>query len=182
MPGIKGLRQNGKGKSSFPHSFASIIAIIMLVILSACGFTPVHSKQGDNEEVARKLASIYVKPIKTLLGQEYVNTLEDILDPSRTGTVKEYEMEVVVSKDVSALAIERDRTITRYKVAVTANYTLKEIASGKIISSGIVRGSSEYDKVDSDYATYVSENDTTNRAIRELAQDTKIRIMSALIK
>ncbi len=168
-----------KGLSLIPYYG---LCFLILLIISSCGFTPVYSKQGDNAEIAAKLSSVEVKPIKTLIGQEYVNALQDVLDPGRVGAVKDYEMEVTITKAVSPLAIERDRTVTRYKVAVTANYKLKASADGKIISSGTLKGESDYDKVDSYYATYVSDDDTTRRVIRELAQDTKIRIISALLK
>lgn len=157
------------------------VAIIFLGI-SGCGFSPMYAQNGDNAELSAKLASVEIKPIKTLIGQEYRNALEDVLDPSHIGAVKEYVMEANLSKNVLPLAIERDRTVTRYKVVIVVDFTLKEIVSGKVISKGQLKNDTDYDRVNSDYATYVSENDTTNRAIREIAQDTKIRIISALLK
>jgi LPS-assembly lipoprotein len=162
--------------------FRSLSIVIIVALLQSCGFTPMYAQREDSADIAEKLATVQIKPIKTLIGQTYVNTLEDILDPAHKGAAKDYVLEATVNKETQALAIEQDRTVTRYKVIVTVNYSLKQISDDKVISSGTVRGQSDYDKVDSDYATYVSEDQTTNRAIRELAQDTKIKIIAALLK
>lgn len=165
-------------------SAISRIFVLLAVVLSSsgCGFSPIYAQKGDNAEVAAKLSSVQVKPIKTLMGQEYVTSLEDTLDPARTGASKEYLLEADLNKTVTPLAIERDTTVTRYKVEIIVTYKLKEISTGKIVSSGTVKGESDYDRVESDYATYVSETDTTTHAIKELAKDTKIRIIGALLK
>lgn len=165
-------------------NMVSRVFLLLSVVLgsSACGFTPLYAQKGDNAAAAAKLASVQIKPIKTLIGQEYVTSLEDVLDPSGVGASKEYLFEAEVSKGVSPLAIERDTTVTRYKVIVTATYRIRQISTDKIIASGTVKAESDYDRVDSDYATYVSENETVSHAIKELAQDTKIRIIGALLK
>jgi hypothetical protein len=141
-----------------------------------------YAQNNQNDEISVKLAAVEIKPATTLIGQEYRSALQDVLDPANSGAVKEYLIEANVNKDIFPLAIERDRTVTRYKVAVIVDYSLQEIASGKVISKGKIKNEAEYDRVDSDYATYVSENSTASRAIREAAQDTKIRIIAALLK
>lgn len=181
------LRAKGEGRRNLQSLALSpwplaLLTIIAITFLSSCGFSPMYAQNGENAAILSKLASVEIRPIKTIIGQEYVNSLEDVLNPSHVSAAKDYIIEADVNKDTQALAIEQDRTVTRYKVVVTASYTLKEKSSGKVISSGNVRGQSEYDRVDSDYATYASETETTSRAIRELAQDTKIRIIAALLK
>lgn len=170
------------GQWSVVRKYKNFLVFACLVLNASCGFTPMYAKHEDNTDISAKLATVGIKPIKSLIGQAYVNSLEDVLDPSHMGASKDYIIEAEISKDMQPLAIEQDRTVTRYKVIVTASYKLKEISSGQVIASGSVTGRSDYDKVDSDYATYVSENETTKRAIRELAQDTKIKIIAALSK
>ena len=159
----------------------ALFSVLSCFLLSACGFTPIYS-QKNNSELSKKLAAIKVTPIHNLMGQKYVSALEDVLDPKNTHTANKYIIDAVLYKYVRPLAIEQDRTVTRYKVVVNVEYTLKDQADGKIISKGRIKGEADYDRVESDYATYVSENDTTDRVIKELAQDTKIKIISALLK
>lgn len=159
------------------------LCMMPALFLISCGFTPLYStNQEYNQNVADKLASIEVKPIKTIMGQEYTTALEDILNPNHLQTQKEYIIESSLGKDVSPLAIERDRTVTRYKIAITVKYTLKEKDTGKQIDSGSVRGEADYDRVESDYATYVSENDITSRVIREIVRDTRIKVIAAFLR
>ncbi len=159
-----------------------IFLIVIFCIITSCGFSPVYSQKDDNTELAVKLASVDVKPIKSIIGQQYVNALVDALDPSGINQDKQYILEANVTKSTVPLAIEKDRTISRYKVVVSVEYKIKEIETDKYIANGSASSEADYDKVVSDYATYVSENDTMKRAIKELAQDTKVRVISDLLR
>jgi LPS-assembly lipoprotein len=157
-----------------------IIAIFSLQALYACGFKPMYAQNADNSEISAKLSSVEVKSVKTLIGQEYVVALKDVLDPGHIGAVPLYTIEVNVNTNTLPLAIAQNRTVSRYKVVVTVDYTLKEIATGKVLSKGLIKNEDDYDSVSSYYATYVSDNESGKRAARELAHDTKIKIIAAL--
>jgi len=158
------------------------LSIIAILSLTGCGFTPMYAQNADNEETAAKIAAVEVKPLKTIIGQEYIVALRDVLDPGHVGAVPLYTLEVGVNRNTMPLAIAQDRTVSRYKVVVTVDYTLKEIATGKVLSKGVIQNEDDYDSVSSYYATYVSDNESAKRAASELAQDTKIKIIAALTK
>ena len=154
-----------------------------LLIITACGFHPIYAqKNEDNTETAAKLAAVEIKPINSIVGQEYVIALKEVLDPSQSGAIPLYAFEASINKDTMPLAITQNRTVSRYKVVITVNYALREIATGKILSKGSIKNDDDYDSVSSYYATYVSDNESAKRAAHALAQDTKIKIIAALIK
>jgi LPS-assembly lipoprotein len=165
--------ESGIKKSNF-------LILAFLILVSGCGFTPMYAQNSENAAVAAKLAAVEIKPIKTIVGQQYVVALKDVLDPSHSGAAPEYSFEATVERSTSPLAIAQNRTVSRYKVLVIVDYTLKEIATGKVLSKAVIRNEDDYDNVSSYYSTHVSENESAKRAVRELAEDTKIKIIAAL--
>lgn len=157
-----------------------LLCIALVVGLCSCGFKPVYGKKIVNQEMVDRLETVKVKPINTILGQEYVMALSDALNPGAVSREPSYIIEASVKDSVQSLVVERNRTVTRYKVVIFVDYVLKDIASGGQIIKGTIKNEADYDKVSSDYATYVAEVETKKRAIRELANDTKLRIMTAI--
>lgn len=157
------------------------ILIFLLLFITACGFTPVYKSVGNNSQIADELASIEIISQHDLSGQFFKTNLENLLNPKSRKMPKKYKMETTIRNSEIALAIQEDRTITRYKIVLNAQYKLTDLATGKEIGHGNIKREGGYDKVDSDYATYISKEDATKRTLRELAEDTKIRIMSAIL-
>jgi hypothetical protein len=165
--------------------FSKYSILFLSIALCSCGFTPVYKADNyvDGSTTAREdLASIEVIAPHDLTGQFFQTTLSDLLSPTAKSAPLKYRLEIKLDKSDTALAIEQDRTITRYKVVVVAHYKLIEIDTTKVLSEGSLKREGGYDKVPSDYATYVSSEDSTRRVTKELAADTKLRIMAALIK
>ena len=158
------------------------IAMLTSVTLSSCGFTPVYKTIDDKSSNALSLASVKVESTHDLMGQFYANKLTDLLNPSAMQVEQKYRVNTSLRKHKIPFAIQQDRTITRYKLVVEASYKLVNIDDGKVLDEGSLRREGGYDKVDSDYATYVSDEDTTKRIVEELAEDTRIRIMASLVE
>jgi hypothetical protein len=153
-------------------------------MLCSCGFTPVYKKTTDSASgvTTDDMAAIDITIARGLNEQAFQTNLENLLNPTSKSVPTKYLLEVKLSKSETPLLIEQDRTITRYKISVSAQYKLINITDGKVLSEGTTHRDGGYDKVASDYATYVSSDDTTKRIIRELAADTKLKIISALRK
>lgn len=160
----------------------SVAMTLSAFITASCGFTPIYKTVDENGNAAMNLAAVKVESSHDLMGQFYSNRLTDLLNPAAVQVEPQYRMTTTLSKSKTPLAIQQDRTITRYKIVVSVNYRLVDINSGKVIDEGNLRREGGYDKVDSDYATYISDEDTTRRIIKELAEDTRIRIMAILVE
>ena len=162
-------------------SLFRVLSLLSAMWLAACGFTPVHKSMESDSEFSEKLAAIEIVSSHDLIGQSFKTNLDNLLNPTSSSIAKKHKMVVKVTKSEVPLAIQEDRTITRYKVILNANYVITDIETGEKIDSGDIRRDGGYDKVDSDYATYISEEDTTKRIIKELAEDAKIRIISVML-
>jgi hypothetical protein len=159
----------------------NLLTLIIIFIVTSCGFTPVYQTVEGDSANAKKLASVKVESSHNLMGQYYSNNLSDLLNPTSLQIEPKYRISTDLKKHRIPFAIQQDRTITRYKVVIEVNYKLVNMENGDVIDEGRLHREGGYDKVDSDYATYVSDEDTTKRIVKELAEDTRIRIMASLI-
>ena len=163
--------------------FMRLLAVIFVVsLVSSCGFSPVYKKDTHNANMSEKLASIDFEEPDNINERIFASRLQDLLNPTSISVPNEHIIEYKIGSEKISLVVERDRTTTRYKIIVTASYKIRDISTNKVISKAIVKREGEYDRVESDYATYVSENDAEERIIRELAEDVKIRIISSMLR
>lgn len=158
-----------------------LTAYLFCLALTACGFHPIYSSDFDSNIVS-ELQAIKINPIKTHEGQILTSELDSLLNPHGSHTDTKYNLLINLGIDKVGLAIQKDTTVTRYKVTVSSNYTLKDAATSKIISQGRVTREGGYDKAVSEYATFVSENKAVERVLKEMAQEYKSRLMAVLIK
>lgn len=154
-------------------------AAFLLLLLTACGFTPLHGQQN----VAPPILKAIDLPAPDNRNQQlFVTALADALNPERSKVPKRYRFSYELEQSSAPLAIQLNRTITRYKVSATVTYRVVDISTGKKVHEGKIRRDSGYDRVESDYATYVSEVKTFENILKELAQDVKIHLTLAMME
>ena len=164
------------------RSFISCILLALTIFIQACGFTPVHGHTNRNNAQQLLLASVEVGPIKQRNGQVFKATLEDSLNPTHHVTPARYRLTMSLTVDESSLAIERDRTISRYQIITRATYVLTDIATDTILRKGVLKRESGYDKTESEYATFVSETESVDKSLRALAKDLSMVVTSSVIR
>lgn len=154
----------------------------LTILLSSCGFTPVYKKLDEGSTAAKNLATIKVESSHDLLGQFFSSRLSDLLNPDANDVEPKYLLETTLTKNKIPFAIQQDRTITRYKVSIDVVYKISNIVTGEVIDKGSLRRDGGYDKVDSDYASYISDEDTTKRIAKELAEDVRVKMIALLVE
>lgn len=162
-----------------------IVILSTALLLSACGFTPVHSNKGVGKELNEAFATIEVAPIgNTREGQLLRGHLEDSLNPSGAAFTNpaRYRLNISLKKRTSPISIEQNREVTRYNMTVTTNYTLRDLSNDKVVDMGKTRMVSSFDAVESDFATFTAEQDTLADILRETAQDIKFRLTDYLLR
>lgn len=164
-----------------------VLAVLILVTLagslSACGFKPIYKQDTGEESASMRegLASIYIKPIGGRMGQLLKGNIANLTDPQNKQSNHKYDLTITMKKELIPLAIQQDREVTRYNLVIKANYNLTERGSGKHIDSGNIKVVGGFDAVDSQFAAYVAEKDSTNRVLKEMAQEFKLRLTAALL-
>lgn len=156
--------------------------VVALNSLAACGFRPIHASYGENAQLQQELASVDINYISTILNQTIASSLSRLLNPENKDAPTRYLLSLDAESSHSALAIQLDQEVTRYKTTVRANYTLKDIKQGTLITEGIYQREGSYDVVESEYAEHVSRKETERRVAKEIAQDIKLDVLTALMQ
>lgn len=169
VPGVKRLLRSAS------------VAILCLG-LAACGFQPLNSRSTNtpagNSQLSNleELGAIRIAPLSDRTGQEMHNLLRDRLNPSGQPSAPRYQLEVRLTESIRELAFESDETATRADLSIVASYRLLKLDTQKQLSSGRSRSISSYNILERQFASTISEADARSRALKDIADDIKIRL------
>lgn len=152
---------------------AIILAVIALTGLGACGFRPMYSSRPASDPVTADLSSIEVARIPDRRGQDLRNQLRQRLNPDRLTTPTRYTLLVNLEERSTSLAIDRAGLATRGNLTLTANYSLVEDATGRVLFSSSARSQAGYNILSgqptSQFSSLTASQDARERALTELA-------------
>lgn len=151
-----------------------IMAFLLLLALSGCGFTPIYAKTSHSANSNEFLASIDVAPINSITGAEFYNHLLNLFPYSSD---KKYllKTEIALSKENSV--IEETSDVVRATVNLNVNYTLTEKETGKIITAGSFLRLSSFNTTFSPYSNTVLQGQVENNLAMMAAEEVRNRIM-----
>lgn len=143
--------------------------------LAGCGFQPLYGEHTRSIASAES-AQISVAPIPERVGQIIRNELLDRLNPRGEPQRPKYRLDATVQEQREGLAFQRDQTVTRFNLTVSATYSLSESGSGKVLVRGQARTIASYNVVQSEFANVVAERDAETRAAKEVGEEISLRI------
>ena len=144
------------------------LLFISLFVLSACGFRPLYETGGSTSAMRDQLAGIEVAPIADRLGQQMRNRL---LDRLASGGTPDYRLEITLAQSSEGYGIRPDAAATQERLTVTAQVRLIALAGAeKPVFEEVMRSSTSYDLVLSDYAILSRREDSAKRLVLELAE------------
>ncbi|MFQ6777991.1 MAG: hypothetical protein ACLRFI_01680 [Alphaproteobacteria bacterium] len=145
--------------------------ILLLLFLSACGFSPMFN--GNN-------TSIYVAPISGINGIELRNALNARFGVANEATAK-YRLSITLDNPLTKYkALETTGVATWQEIAISASYNLSE--NEKIIASGKESASESYTFVRYLVASNASYNNAVSNTINELAEKIGTRTIAEIQK
>jgi len=143
---------------------------VALTFAAACGFRPLYGQHRDGGSTFAELEAVAIGPIPGRVGQLLRNHLLDRLTPLGQRSQARYRLEVRLSQVKEGLAIKKDEEITRSNLKLTADFVLREPASGAALYSGQSRSTASFNLVRSDFANLSAEHDAERRAAREISE------------
>ena len=154
--------------------------LLTLFALTACGFTPVHS-MAARRATQVNLSTVQVEVDDTRRGQLLKAEIQDQANPETQRVPKKYTLTISVRETEVPVFINRDGTSGRGDLQFQSSYAVTRLSDGVVIARGNIQRVSSYNtSINADYATFVSEEDARTRAIVELAQDYKLRLINLL--
>lgn len=150
------------------------IALVSLVGLAGCGFTPLYGDAGAGSSLSR----IAVTTQDDRLGYRVREQLEDAL--GRDGSQAPlWQLQTVLEQSRQPLGRRIDDTATRYELTVRGTWTLTP-ASGGATVAGVETVTTTYAAADQPYAAIAAQQDGEERAAAELARLIRLDILRAL--
>lgn len=171
--------------SSIPQFLSSSV---LLLLLGACGFQPMHS-QSYREQLSVDLSALIIEVEGSRtdsqhvsnVGRRYSELLEaeitDQVNPGGVRSAKQFKLAISYNEQQVGLFVNPDGTASRGDIIYTSNYTITRLSDQMTVASGSLNRTSSYStSPTADYASYVSIEDARKRGILELAQDYKLRL------
>jgi len=144
-----------------------IIALISLLLISACGFSPLYEAGGSSVTMQAKLAAIEVGPIPDRLGQIMRNRLVDRLNASGA---TDYTLAVALRQSSEGFGVRPDAATTQEQLTLVAVIKLTSNEDGTVLFEQELRARTSFDIVQSDFSTITQREDSARRLVLELAE------------
>lgn len=154
--------------------------ILSLASVTACGFQPLYGEKATSAVTNTELSAVEIDLVRDREGQMLRNELLDRFQPRGAALKPLYRLSITLTQQKVGLAIRPDETGSRANLFISANYTIREIANGKVVFNGASRAVTGYNVLSSDFATTSSEADAVRRAINDLSQQISIRVSVAI--
>ena len=157
---------------------AARLAVLLLAALGlgACGFRPLYGTAADGTSSFDDLETVQIAPLPDRVGQQLHNLLRDRINPRGQPRTPKYVLRITLQERSERLAVEKDETATRTNLRLSARFNLLELDSDAVVFKGLSNSINSYNIVESQFATYVSEQDARERALRELSEDIRLRL------
>lgn len=151
---------------------------LVLTLLAACGFEPVHGQRDSSNATYGGLESIEViVGGRDRASQLLLAEIQDQLNPDYISVPKRYTLNITLAEEISYAFLNPDGTSSRNNVTLKSTYRLVPIGNEAAAENGRLSRVSSYNVSErADYATYVAEQDARKRSVIELARAYKLRM------
>jgi LPS-assembly lipoprotein len=153
--------------------------LLAAVLLTGCtgGFQPLHGTH-KGQVADASLAAIQVSPIPDRIGQLLRNYLTDRFGAGSAPT--RWRLDVKVTETNTSVGLQRDATTTYGRLALSAEYTLTDLSTQKLVLKDQTRSMMGYVLLEGGFPTVVAQNDARERALREVGDQLATRLMAKM--
>ncbi|HVH77764.1 MAG TPA: LPS assembly lipoprotein LptE [Stellaceae bacterium] len=148
---------------------------VSAVAVSGCGWEPLYADP-QTPVAAAALHAIKVAPISERAGQQLETELRDSLNPDHQTAKQLYQLNVTLSRSLSTTGLQSQGLGTRGQVNMSATYQLLELATKKVLQTGVIHSTDSFDIQANGYSTVVAENDATTRDVEEIRREIVARL------
>lgn len=141
--------------------------------LAACGFQPVYGPGGSGNALQNRVS---VDAPDDRASYLLVRELETKLGRSSSPT---YALSLKLKTTQDGLAVDRQGNINRYNLIGAVEYSLSDLQSGQIITSGKTDNFTGYSATGTTVATLAAERDAQSRLMTILADQIITRLFAA---
>lgn len=160
---------------SWSRTLAAAVLLVALPVLAGCGFRPLYGSQ-DSVDVVPEFAQISIAQPDHRGEQLLRNRLLDILTPKGAPDRPRFLLNYKIAESVGSVFITRSEEITRSNLQLTVSAVLHDYDSGRPVFSVSANSQASFNQTTNDYANLISERDARERAMRDAAEQIRIRL------
>ncbi len=142
-----------------------------LAALSGCGFTPVYGPGGSAEGLRGRIETT---PPTNQVEFDLVERLEQRLGQP---VAPDYRLETKIVISTQSLGLTIDAESTRVNVIGRVRFSLRDLRTGQVATSGAVQSFTSYSTTDTPFATQTAGGDAYARLMVILADDIVARLL-----
>ena len=161
--------------ATMPVLFRTLI-VIALLSMTACGFKPLYGTQSESTSYAA-MNDIYIDNIPNREGQFLRNELMDLLYSKGRPANPVYNLHVSPIEETKTnldLTISADATRAQLRLDTTIRLTEKD--TGVLLLEREMTTITSYNILQSQFTTRVSETNTRENALRDLAKQIQLQL------
>lgn len=148
------------------------LALVAALTLGGCGFSPVYAKPDTVTAMQSQLENVEVGMIADRDGQYLRNALLDQMGSTTASSAgQRYFLRIYnLHQEDMAFGIRKDASATRGDITMTATMELIDTQTNTAVLTRPLRTRGGYNRMDNLYGAQVSEQDTTERLLDEMAE------------
>lgn len=161
---------------SWSRHLRPLLGVLLVAGLTAgCGFRPLY-KQTSNTNTVQEFSQISIAQPEDRPSQQLRNYLLDNLTPYGQPDRPLYRLDYRLTESLGSVFVTRSEEITRSNVQISASVTLYDYQSGQPLMSLSANSQASYNVTQADYANLVSEKNARERALRDVAEQIRLRL------
>lgn len=158
-----------------------ILILPVCLALGACGFQPVHGNFGlnasENQTLRQTLQHVQIANIPDRNGQFLRNELIDRFYKDGRPTDTRFELKISpIQETVSDLDLTKESDATRSQLKMNTDMRLVDKETGEVVLSRALTAVSSYNILVSEFATRVSEQNTRENALNDIARQIELHL------
>ena len=153
--------------------FARGAALLAVLPLAACGFTPLYAMDGVSPDLAAIDVQVPHGRTAFLLGE----ALDDALARDRDHAAR-YRLEITLTERDYSRGLNLANTAKFFEDEFTVHYKLVEIGGAKVLKQGVQSVEVTLPAADQPYAGVAAQEDAQQRAADQAAQRIRIDLAS----
>lgn len=153
-----------------------LIAIIGILTLSACGFTPMYGEH-SNATPKQSFNKIAISIIPDREGQYLRNALIDRFYTNGIPSNPTYQLTIdPIKESISDFDITIESEATRRQLKLTSTMRIVDIQTNKTILTQSILATSSHNVLTSEFSTLVTEQSARDAALNDLARQVERQV------
>lgn len=157
----------------------AVMGLALAASLAGCTARPLYAPTAaTGVPLQAELASVDIPEQSARVGQEVRNHLIFAFTGGGAPAAPLYRLDLTVSGGLSGSLSSRTQSFQVYRVA--ASYRLTDVATGTVLGSGSVTGTTSFTASNQGFADYRAERDAESRAAADAADQIRLAVSTAL--